>query len=88
MLVGDSPLHAAARRGHAEVVGVLLKAGCDMNKAGGCSATPLYGAARNGHAAVVEALVTAGCDVDKPAGRARRCMLLLSAGTRRWLGCW
>ena len=59
-------LYAAAAKGHGEVVDVLIKCGCDVDKAKNTGATPLLIAAQNGHGEVVEELLKAGCDVDKP----------------------
>jgi ankyrin repeat protein len=60
----DTPLHCAARAGHAKAVTVLVQLGQDCgesilgckNKAGD---TALHLAARRGHGAVVEVLVSA-----------------------------
>ncbi|PAA74996.1 hypothetical protein BOX15_Mlig001215g3 [Macrostomum lignano] len=64
---GWTPLHAAARRGHADAVASLLKAGAKPQCTGGSSGqTPLHLAAREGHIEVVRLLldqpgVTADC---------------------------
>ena len=58
-------LWAAAERGHADVVGALLAAGCRVNVSNRDGATALYVASQNGHTEVVRRLVTAGAAVDK-----------------------
>ena len=44
---------------------MLIKAGCDMDKAeNSFGATPMYAATKEGHSEVVEALIKGGCDVN------------------------
>ncbi len=60
---GYTPLHYAARAGHAAIVRMLLDGGGDVNartRAGG--ATPLHRAANQGHLEVVRLLVERGAD--------------------------
>jgi ankyrin repeat protein len=60
---GYTPLHYAARAGHAAIVRLLLDGGGDVNartRAGG--ATPLHRAAYQGHLEVVRLLVERGAD--------------------------
>jgi ankyrin repeat protein len=60
---GYTPLHYAARAGHAAIVRMLLDGGGDVNartRAGG--ATPLHRAANQGHQQVVQLLVERGAD--------------------------
>ncbi|QKG22982.1 ankyrin repeat domain-containing protein [Actinomadura verrucosospora] len=59
---GVSPLHYAARHGHADPVRLLLEAGANPNITENYGFTPLHEAAENGHAEVVRALLTAGAD--------------------------
>jgi ankyrin repeat protein len=51
-----SPLHEAARAGHADIVRLLLEAGADPLKLDGDSQTPHSLAAAGGHASVLELL--------------------------------
>jgi hypothetical protein len=73
--VGSLSWHAHC--GHAEVVGVLLRAGCGRNRAMRHGETPLYSTAMNGHAQVLRALIKAGCDKDKAMLVATACCCLL-----------
>jgi ankyrin repeat protein/tellurite resistance protein len=63
--VGDSPLNAAATRGHTECARLLIDAGADVNRnsppEGG--QFPLLMAAENGHQEIVSMLLSAGADV-------------------------
>jgi ankyrin repeat protein len=63
---GYTPLYAAARNGHLEIVQALLKAGASVNKANHLGETPLYIAAENGHVKIVRTLIEAGADVNVP----------------------
>jgi ankyrin repeat protein len=58
-------VHAAARKGHAEVIRLLAERGADMNARyhdGFDRWRPLHEAARRGRLAAVEALVDCGAD--------------------------
>eukprot|EP00955_Chlamydomonas_euryale_P091016 364589-Chlamydomonas_euryale.AAC.10 len=65
-----SPLNAAAERGHADIVDVILRAGADVNLQVvvggklffGVGMTPLCFAASNGHLDIVVMLLDAGAD--------------------------
>ena len=56
------PMILAAKRGHLEVVQLLLEAGADQNAAGKNRATALLAAAQSGHSEVVQLLLQAGAD--------------------------
>ncbi|XP_037113242.1 caskin-2 [Syngnathus acus] len=58
-----TPLHLAARNGHKDVIGLLLKAGIDIN-ATTKSGTALHEAALYGKTEVVRLLLDAGVDVN------------------------
>mmetsp|Transcript_42118 Transcript_42118/g.126054 ORF Transcript_42118/g.126054 Transcript_42118/m.126054 type:complete len:1103 (-) Transcript_42118:630-3938(-) len=57
-----SPLNAAAERGHADIVDVILRAGADVNLQVVVGMTPLCFAASNGHLDIVVMLLDAGAD--------------------------
>ena len=65
---GQTALHYAARRGHAEAVSLLLgaSAAVDAQEAGGW--TPLMLAAKRGHVAAVEALLTSSASLELRTG--------------------
>ena len=61
--VGENELHAAAVKGDADRVKLLLESGVDPNIASADEGkTPLHAAAANGHAGVVEVLLARGAD--------------------------
>jgi ankyrin repeat protein len=64
-IAGVTPLIAASREGHAEIVQALVQARADVHKAAGNGVTPLIMASENGRLPVVQALLQAGADVDK-----------------------
>lgn len=55
----------AAQNGHVKVVGALIKAKCEVDKANKDGHTPLFKAVQYGQGEVVEALIKAECDVHK-----------------------
>lgn len=57
---GKGALHAAAYKGHKEMVQVLLSAGADLEAAGNDGTTPLYLAAQQKHRGVEQILLKAG----------------------------
>ena len=57
---GDTPINFAARNGNIEMIGALLTARGDVNKANLEKVTPLMSAAFQGHVAAVELLLAAG----------------------------
>jgi ankyrin repeat protein len=67
-LLGERPLHAAARAGHADAVRLLLDRGADAQIATNeARQMPLHMAALNGHRDVAAALLDAGVAVDPKA---------------------
>ena len=62
---GSTPLHAASREGHVEVVNILIQAGGDVNCKEKWGWTPLHEASYNGHVEVVKRLIRAGGDVNE-----------------------
>ena len=60
---GKSALHAAAYRGHEDMVQVLLSAGADREAVGNDRTTPLYLAAQKKHKGVVQILLNAGAQL-------------------------
>ncbi|XP_028454774.1 caskin-2 isoform X1 [Perca flavescens] len=58
-----TPLHLAARNGHKDIIGLLLKAGIDINKTTK-SGTALHEASLYGKTEVVRLLLDAGVDVN------------------------
>ncbi|XP_074581686.1 E3 ubiquitin-protein ligase XBAT33-like [Curcuma longa] len=88
----SSPLHAAAARGHTEIVMMLLEKGADLNSRNICGQTPLMEACCSGRWEVVQTLLLYRCNVSKvellsgrtalhfaAAGGHARCIRLLAA---------
>src|SRR5262249_222116 len=64
---GSTPLHCATGKGNVEVVGVLLKAGADVNahnNNGHWGTTPLHAAAHANQPAIARLLIENGADVN------------------------
>ena len=59
---GNTPLQIASLEGNAEIVDVLLKAGCDTSCRNIDMDTPLIDAVENGHLDVIKLLLAAGVD--------------------------
>jgi ankyrin repeat protein len=62
---GNTPLIAASRQGHANVVKTLLQHWADVNKANNDLETPIFKATESGNVAIVEMLIFHGADVNK-----------------------
>lgn len=77
-----TPLHHAAKRGHAPVVELFLKAGADQTARDRMGWTPLQVAAERGHLPVVELLLKAGSEPDMLDERGRT-PLMYAAYTNR-----
>ncbi|MHC4201279.1 MAG: ankyrin repeat domain-containing protein [Planctomycetota bacterium] len=59
---GDTPLHVAADKGHADIVRALLAHGAEISARDSQGDTPLHAGANRGHRAVVELLLAKGAD--------------------------
>ena len=86
---GSTMLHAAAHRGHVEVVTFLLDNGAFISTVDGVNLTALQIAAENGHLEVVKALYNAGAVADQTSlhhaaanGRLEVVKYLLKIGVR------
>ena len=75
---GLTPLHAAARGGHARVARLLLEYGAQPERADARGGTPLMRACRHGHADVASMLLDAGAHADH-ASRGGYTALMLGA---------
>ncbi len=62
--IGNTPLHWAAKYGHAAIVEYLVSHGADVNASNRFGYTPLHWAARSGHAAIIDILERA--DANEP----------------------
>ncbi len=59
-VLGDTPLHVAATRGDARIVGLLLDAGAEIDARGEYGHTPLHEAVGQGHIEAVRLLLARG----------------------------
>lgn len=59
-----TPLHRVAKRGDADALADLIKAGANVNARDKSGNTPLHFAATNGHVSVIETLLRYGADVN------------------------
>ena len=64
---GMTPMHLAAKLGHAEVINTLINSGADVNKPAAGGETPIHIAAERGCVAAIKALITPGIDINKQA---------------------
>ena len=65
----NTPLHFASIDGHADIVKLLLDAGCVVDPINMARDTPLHDAIDNGHVDVVRLLLDAGANPRKPNGK-------------------
>lgn len=63
-LYGYTPLHEAARKGHAEVATILIEAGAKLNARDRNGATALHAAIGNSQLDVARALLAGGADIN------------------------
>ncbi len=61
---GDTALHRAAATNCVRAVQLLIKAGANVNAAGGMGYTPLHTASAAGNREIFDALLAAGADAD------------------------
>ena len=60
----EQPLHIAAKNGHLEMVGLLLKRGSDANASSEHGGRPLHRAAEGGHLEVAKLLLESGASLE------------------------
>lgn len=77
-MIGMTPLLAAAKHGHSNVVQVLVAAGADLEKQDSCGDTPIFLAAYHGRTETVEVLLKAGAKAEL-AGRSLLSVAMLPA---------
>ena len=78
-----TPLHVASTNGHAEMVRVLLEAGCDATSRTFNGTTPLHLAARAGNAQAVAMLLDHGADVNARESGWGQTPLMFAAASNR-----
>lgn len=83
---GETALHAAAARGHLQVVNFLLRNGVSVHSRTSNGWTPLHHAARFGHATIANVLVRSGANprlTTRDAGRKTPIDIALDKGDLR-----
>jgi ankyrin repeat protein len=65
---GATALRWACKRGHLEIVQLLLEKGADVNAQGGEYGNALYAAADGGHLEIVQLLLEKGADINAQGG--------------------
>ena len=77
----ETPLHVSAKKGHKEIVSLLIQANADINARSGVNLylTPLHLAVIHGHDEVVDCLVKAGATVNAKGRLCGETPLLLAA---------
>jgi cytohesin len=63
-LLSETPLHVAARKGHADILQLLLNHGASVNAEDDFGNTPLPRATSGGHDDIVQLLLNNGADVN------------------------
>jgi len=82
---GQDPIHVAARRGNAELVALLLKAGADAAKAGNGGETPIDIALASRNIGIADALIAGGAKLDRPDARLHTAINNGQTDLVRWL---
>jgi ankyrin repeat protein len=77
--LGLTPLHRAARAGAADMMGLLLAHGAEINAHGPLGNTPLMYAASSGSRAAVELLLTHGADITTQNGHLQSAVSIAAA---------
>eukprot|EP00928_Gymnodinium_smaydae_P061411 TRINITY_DN45492_c0_g1_i1.p1 TRINITY_DN45492_c0_g1~~TRINITY_DN45492_c0_g1_i1.p1 ORF type:complete len:470 (+),score=123.30 TRINITY_DN45492_c0_g1_i1:179-1588(+) len=72
----DAPLHAAARRGDAELIALCISYGCDPNPVNARNEQPLHLAVESGDFSTVKLLVEVGADVNTANGQGDQPLML------------
>lgn len=77
---GDTPLHRAAAAGSAPALGLLIKAGADVNKTNLAGESPLHVALLNRRLNATQVLLESGADPNAELGDGRRPLHLAVSG--------
>ena len=75
----NTPLVLAARRGHRDVISILIQHDADINDTGEYGRTPLHAASWFGHVACIDELVRLGADVEARDSEREATPLMLAA---------